>query len=81
MFVGVHYPKFRSFGVFACCAYDFFVSGNVIKNVTTRFPVVSARYLPLMSVCPLILCSIMGRPSLILYWSVVTMAAIRGLWW
>ena len=36
---------------------------------------------PLYLVCPLILRSIVGRPSLILYLSEVTMAVISGLWW
>ena len=68
LFVGVHYPEFRSFEV---CAYgdrDFLVSGNILKICNyTRLAAVSAKSLPLMFACPLILCSIVRRPSLILY--------------
>jgi len=59
----------------------FLCSGMSSNDVTTRLTPASARSLPLMFVCPLALCSIVGRPSLILYWSEVTMAAIGGLWW
>ena len=60
----------------------FSCSGMSSNDVIARLTAASARSLPLMFVCPLILCSIiMGRPSLILYWSEVTMAAISGLWW
>ncbi len=58
----------------------FWCPGMSSNDVTTRFALVSARLLPLMLVCPLIFCSIVGRPSLILYWSKVTMAAIIDLW-
>jgi hypothetical protein len=53
--------------------------GMSSKYVATRLVVVSARSLPLMFVCPLIFCIIVGRPGYILYWSEVTMAAMSGL--
>ncbi len=59
----------------------FWCSGMSSNEVTTRLAAASARSLPLMSVCPLILCSIVERPSVILYWSEDTMAVIIGLWW
>ncbi len=59
----------------------FWCSRMSSNDDTTRLAAVSARSLPLMFACPLILCSIVGRTSLILYWSEVTMAAISGLWW
>ncbi len=59
----------------------FWCPGMSSKDVITRLAPVSTRSLPLMCVCPLILNSILGGPSLILYWSEVTMAAISGLWW
>jgi hypothetical protein len=58
----------------------FWGSGMSSNEYTTRLDAALARSLPLMYVCPLILCSIMGRPRLIMYWSDVTMAAISGLW-
>jgi hypothetical protein len=54
--------------------------GMVSDDGTTRLAAVSTSSLPLIFVCPLILCSIVGRPSLILYWSEVVMAAFSGLW-
>ena len=42
-------------------------SGMSLNDVTTRLTATSARPLPLMFTCPLILCSIVCRPSLILY--------------
>ncbi len=47
----------------------FWCSGMSSNDVTTRVAAAYARSLPLMVVCPHILCSIVGRPSLILYWS------------
>ena len=60
---------------------SFWCSGRSSNDVTTRLAEVSARSLPLMFVCPLILCSIVGTPILILYCSEVTMAVVSGLWW
>ena len=54
--------------------------GMSTNDITTYLVAVSARSLPLMLVCPLIFCKIVGRPSLILYWSEVAMVAISGLW-
>ncbi len=45
----------------------FWCSGMSPKAVTTRLAASSARSLPFMFVCPLILWSLVGRPSLILY--------------
>ena len=59
----------------------FWCPGMSSNDVTTRLSAVSTSLLPLMFACPLILCSIVGRPRLILYWSEVTMAAISDLWW
>ena len=59
----------------------FWCPGMFSKNVKARLTTVSTRSLPLMFVCPLILCSIVGRPSLIIYWSEVTMVAISSVWW
>ena len=42
-------------------------SGMSSNDVTTRLAAAYARSLPLMLVCPLILCSILVRLSLILY--------------
>jgi len=42
-------------------------SGMSPNDVTTRLAASSARSLPFMFVCPLILCSIVGRLNLILY--------------
>ena len=58
----------------------FWWSGMSLNVVTTRLAAASARSLPLMFACPLILCSIVRRPNFILYWSDITMAAISGLW-
>ena len=57
-----------------CC------SGMSPKVVTTRMAASYARPLPFMFVCPLILWSLVGRHSLILYGSEFTMAVISGLW-
>ena len=45
----------------------FWCFGMSQKVVTTRLTASSASSLPFMFVCPLILCSIVGWPSLILY--------------
>ena len=45
----------------------FWCSGMSSNEVTTRLAATSARSLPFVFVCPLILCIIVGRPSLILY--------------
>jgi hypothetical protein len=58
---------------------SFSCPGMFAKNVTCCLAAVSRRSLPLMFVGPLILCSIVGRPTLILCWSLVTMAVMRGL--
>ncbi len=58
----------------------FWCSGMSPKAVTTRLAASSARSLPSMFVCPLILWSLVGRPSIILYLSEFTMAVISGLW-
>ena len=77
-FVGVRYPEFRSFGVFAYGDRVFWCPGMSSNAVTPRLAAVSVRSLPLVFVCPPILCSIVGRPSLILYWSERNVAAISG---
>jgi hypothetical protein len=43
----------------------------------TRLAAGRARSLPVMFACPLILCSNVERPSLILYWSEMFLAAIN----
>ena len=48
-------------------AVTFWCSGMTSNDITTRLAATLARSLSLMFVCPLILCSIVGRPSLILY--------------
>ena len=45
----------------------FYFSGMSSNDVTTRLAASSARSLPFMFVCLLILWSLVGRPSLILY--------------
>ena len=60
---------------------SFLCSGMSSDDVTTRLAAAFARSLPFIYVCPLILCSIVGRPRLILYWSNMTMAVISGSWW
>jgi hypothetical protein len=60
----------QNFGRSAClpmATVTFWCSGMSSNDVTTRLGADSARSLLLMFVCPLILCSIVGRPSLILY--------------
>jgi hypothetical protein len=57
----------------------FWCPGMSSNDGTIRLAAVFARSLPLMFASPHILCSIVGSPSIIIYWSVVTMAAIRGL--
>ena len=46
---------------------NFWYSGMSSNDVTTRLAATAARSLPFMFVCPLILCSLVGRPSLIMY--------------
>ena len=58
---------------------SFWCPGMSSNDVTIRFASMPARSLPLMGVCPLLLCSIMGSPSLIMYRSVETMVAMNGL--
>jgi hypothetical protein len=53
--------------------------GMSSNYVTTRLVAPSARSFPLMFVCPLILCSIMGSPSLIMLWREDIVVAIWGL--
>jgi hypothetical protein len=72
----------RNSGRSAClptATVTFWCPGMSSKYVTTRWSAVFARSLPLMFVYPLILCGIVGRPSLVIYWSEETMAAISGL--
>ena len=45
----------------------FWCLGMSLNAVTTRLAAAYAKSLPLVLVCPLILCSIVDRPSLILY--------------
>ena len=74
----------QNYGRSACLlmvTVRFWCSGTSSNDVTTRLAAASARSLPFICVCPLILCSIVGSPSLILYWSDFTMAVISGLWW
>ncbi len=59
----------------------YFLVSMKSKYVFTRLAAVSTRLLPLMLVCPLIACSIVGIPNAIICWSEVIMAAISGLWW
>jgi hypothetical protein len=59
----------------------FWCPGMSSKDVNTRLDAVSTRSLPVMFACPLYLCILVGRPSLIPYCSEVTMAAISGVWW
>ena len=58
---------------------SFWCSGISSNDVTTRLTAASAISLPRMIVCPLLLCSILNSLSFILYFSVETMAAMRGL--
>ncbi len=60
---------------------SFWFSGMPNQSVTTLLAAASARSLPLMFVCPRILCSIMGSPSSALYRGESTIAAMSGLWW
>ena len=53
--------------------------GMSLNEVTTRMAAVSTMALPFMFVCSLILCSIMGSPSIIWYLSVKTMVAMSCL--
>ena len=74
----------HNFGCSACLPMvivSFWCFGMSSNEITTRLAAASARSLPFISVCPLILCSIVGRSRLILYWSKSTMAVISGLWW
>ncbi len=59
----------RNSGRSACLPMVIVIFGGsrmFLNDITTRLSAASARPLPLMFVCPLILCSIVGRPSLIL---------------
>jgi len=60
----------QNFGRSACLpmvTVTFWCSGISSNDFLTCLGAAYARSLPLMFVCPLILCSIVGRPSLILY--------------
>ena len=66
--------------MFAYSDYEFFVSGNVFKLCYYSFGCGVCEVVDLyVCVCPLILCSIVSSPSMILYWSVETMEAMSGL--
>ena len=74
----------QNFGRSACLpmvTVSFWLSEMSSNDVTTRLAAASARSLPFISVCPLILFSVVGRPRLILYRNKSTMAVISGLWW
>ena len=76
---GVHYPIGRSFGLLADGDGEFCCSGMSSQLETTLLAATSTRSLPLMFVCPLILCSIVVSPSSDLYMRESTIAAISGL--
>ncbi len=58
---------------------SFCCSGMSSQAATTLFAATSARSLPLIFVCPLILCRDVGSPSLALYKRMSTMAVMSGL--
>ncbi len=60
---------------------SFRYSGMPSQSATTLLAAASARSLPLMYMCPRILCSIVGSPSSALYRSESTIVAMSGLWW
>ncbi len=60
---------------------SFWFSGMPSQSATTLLAAESARSLPLMFVCPRILCSIVGSPSSALYRRESTIADMSGLWW
>ena len=60
---------------------SFWLAGMPFQSATTLLAAASARSLPLMFVCPRILCSIVGSPSSALYRRMSTIAVMSGLWW
>ncbi len=60
---------------------SFWFSGMPSQSATTLLTAVSARSLPVMFVCPRILCSIVNNPSSALYRRESTIAVMSGLWW
>ena len=58
---------------------SFSLSGMSSHAATTLLAAESARPLPLMFVCPLILCNVVGSPNSDLYRICSTIAAISGL--
>jgi hypothetical protein len=78
---GVYYPNFRSFGVFAYGDRYVLVFGNFLKRCFYSFGRGDYEVVASYVFCPLMLCGIVGRHGLILYWSEVTIAAISSLWW
>ncbi len=60
---------------------SFWFSGMPSKSATIFLAAAFARSLPLMFVCPRILCSIVGSPSSALYRRKSTIAVMSGLWW
>jgi hypothetical protein len=60
---------------------SFWCSGMSSHAETTLLAAASARSLPLMFACPLILCSIVVNPKLALYKREPTIAAMSGLGW
>ena len=65
----------------AIVTVSFLFLGMPSLSATTLLAAASARSLPLMFVCPRILCSIVGSPSSALYRRESTIADISGLWW
>jgi len=73
-------PNFSRSACLRIVIFTFWCPDMSSHDVTTRLAAVSTKSLPLMYVCPLILCTIVGKPSLILCGSEVTMAAISSFW-
>ena len=57
------------------------LAGMLFQSATTLLAAASARSLPLMFVCPRILCKVVGSPSSALYRRMSTIAVMSGLWW
>ncbi len=60
---------------------SFWFSGMPSQSATTLLAAASARSLPLMFVCPRILCIIVGSPSSVLYRRESTIAVMSDLRW
>ena len=60
---------------------SFWFLGMPSQSATFLLAAASARSLPLMFVCPRILCSIVGSPSSAMYRRESTIAVMSGLWW